>query len=168
MIGKRKDKKKKKMSLKSKAAVGGCAIIAFILATLGLDIGGLGSGMGLAIPAFAPAEQQTEHNPSDDANTPAPDTEQATDSQQADGDTAQGSDHEDIPEPLSRLISITGDSIIHNGQTLSPIELIEFILQVNQPDYIWELRDDHAIMATYNEVRMLLIENDVRFEETAG
>lgn len=149
--------KKKKKGGKTKMAAGACVAAVLLLSGLGLDIGGFGSGIGF--PTFAPDNQNTNNPNAEDVFVETPldeDSEQAT--------PPVGEGQEELP--LSLLIRVSGDSIIHNDQPLSIDELRVLLTEANQPDHIWELQDDQAIMAMYNEVRMLLIEKGVRYEET--
>jgi len=153
----KKTGKKKKGGGKTKMAAGACVAVALVLSGLGLDIGGFGSGLGL--PTFSP-ENITGSN-AEDVFVEIPTEE--------DVELTTTSDNENQEEaPLSLLIRVSGDSIIHNDQSLSIAELRELLTEVNQPEHIWELRDEHAIMATYNEVLMLLNEKGVRYEATTS
>ena len=155
-------KKKKRGGYKK--TLGACAVVAFILAALGLDIGGFGSGMGLGlglptintdnavnavVEVFAPATQVEDQNVQELQATIPQEIEDELESAQ-----------------VSLTITISGDYIIYDEQRITKEELEQLLIAINQPYHIWELQDNQAIMATYNDVRMLLIESNIRFEES--
>jgi len=149
--------RKKKKKHTGKIVGGGCIIAALIAGGMFLDFGDLGLGAGTgglpAMPVFGEAE--TVDNPNVAADPPE--------------ETAPppGTDEVAEPEPLSLVIRVSGDSIIHGEEPLASIdELRARLLEFNQPDYLWTIRDERAILATLNEVQMLFDEIDVRYEMT--
>jgi len=148
--------KKKKKKHTGKIVGGGCIIAALIAGGMFLDFGdwGLGGGTGglPVMPVFGEAETVANPNVADPPAETAP----------------PASVDEGIQEePLSLVIRVSGDSIIHGEETLDSIdELRARLIEFNQPDFVWTIRDERAILATLNEVQMLFDEIYVRYEMT--
>ena len=146
-------KKKKKRRRGLKVGICVCVLVALLLALLGFDIGGFGGQLGF--PTLRQAEGEAE--------VTQPDTEEPADvipPEEEANDTEE--------DEFSFVISVSGDVILHGEQRLSIDQLRTLLLEWNQPTYLWELRDEQAIMAVYEEVRMLFVELDLAFIETAG
>jgi len=139
-----REKKKKKKGRGVKGGICLVAIAAVLLGFLGFDIGGFGGQIGF--PTFAPDEPQTQAEVQAEAPPQEPETGE---------------------RPLSLLISVSGDTILHDDNTITIGQLRNLLQERNQPEYVWELRDEQAVLAAYEEVRMLLLEHDVTFTETA-
>jgi hypothetical protein len=152
------NKKKKKKKHTKKIVGGGCIVAALIAGGMFLDLGALGLGEGTgglpALPVFGEVETVDNPNVADD---PAEETAPPSGTDEVAAE----------PEPLSLVIRVSGDSIIHGEEPLASIdELRARLLEFNQPDYLWTIRDERAILATLNEVQMLFDEIDVRYEMT--
>jgi len=66
----------------------------------------------------------------------------------------------------SLIIEVNEDRIIYDGKEVSLDELRSLILERNKSGYIWELQNNHAVKAPYDQVKALLTECDVIFAET--
>ena len=142
--------RKKKKKHGGKIVTGAC-ILALILGGLFLDLGGLGSQLGL--PTLGPTEvTQPEPPPAPPEEAPPEDPEPIT------GEEA----------PLSLLIRVVGNSIFHGDEEITIAGLQNLLREYDEPGLVWELRDEQAILAVYEEVRVMLMEQDVTFTETSG
>ena len=151
--------KKKKKGGKGKWAVGGACVAAAALLGLGFDVGGLGSGMGF--PTFDIANES--NGSSNGSYTSTPEIPIEVQNQEEVTNTPDGTGEE---VPL--LIRISGDTIVHDGQTVSINELREIVLRRSRPDDIWEVRDERGIAIVHEEVLMMLRDNEITFTETSG
>ena len=146
-----KQKKKKKRLGKILLVLVIAAIL--VLAGLFFDLGGFGSQLGL--PTFGPTEVEEEAPPVEEEPEDTP-------PQQAEN----GAGDEALPPPL--LIRVSGESIFHGEEEINISQLRNLLREHDQPGLVWELRDEQAILAVYDEVRVLLMEYDVSFTETSG
>ena len=64
-----------------------------------------------------------------------------------------------------RVIVVLGDVIYMNEVAVSASEMILQVLEHNQPGDIWQLMGQRAILATIEEVRLLLRENNIEFTD---
>ena len=72
-------------------------------------------------------------------------------------------------EERSLVIVISGEQIMHGNREITLQELSGIVLEINTPDDTWELWDNQAIKATYDQAKAVLIDNAIRFEErTSG
>ena len=83
-----------------------------------------------------------------------------------DNGPSAGNDTGDTYTEPELLIRIAGNTIYHGEQEITIGELAQILDELNQPGFVWELRDEQAIMETYENVKALLVENDIGFTET--
>ena len=155
------DKKKKKHGGKVAAGVCVC-IIALLLVGLFLDLGGFGSQLGL--PTFGQTEITQPEALSAEEAFPAEEDDPAEDSSLGD----LWAPIDEAPEPISLLIRVSGDTIFHGDDEITVADLQALLLEHNEPGLVWELRDEQAILAVYEEVKVLLMEQGATFTETSG
>ena len=148
-------KKKKKKKRLGRVLLVAIIAAALILGGLFFDLGGFGSQLGL--PTFGPTEVEEEAPPVEEEEEP-----EDTPPEQAEN----GAGEEDLPPPL--LIRVSGDLIFHGDEEVTIHQLQTLLREHDQPGLVWELRDEQAILAVYEEVRVLLMEHDVSFTETSG
>ena len=152
---KRKIEKKKKKKHGGKVIIALC-IIAFLLVGLSFDLGGLGSQLGL--PTFGPTEVTQPDSP------PQPDTSEEPDTPE---EPTEPDTIDEQAAPLSLVIRVAGDAIFHGDDPVTIAQLQSILDEHDGPGVMWELRDEQAILAVYEEARILLMEQGATFTETA-
>ena len=153
MLKKMRERKKK---LKKKLLGGGvtAACIIALLASWGLDVGGLGSGLGLPQlnDLLNPDDSQPEQQPNDpvDEVQPDPSTQGAAETEQT-----------------NTLLTITvyGDMILQ-GENPITTDSLRTLLETSDESYVWDLNSHQAILSTYNDVLAVFLETGVSFTET--
>lgn len=64
------------------------------------------------------------------------------------------------------VVEVREDKIIYDGNEVSLDEFRGVLQELDNSKYSWELRNNHAIKAPYDQVKALFAEYDVAFEET--
>jgi len=154
-----RDVARKKKKGKGKYYVaGGCACaIALFLASLGLDFGGLGSGLG-----FFPSQNGNGYaEEAMVAVSPVPD-EVENQEDPAEIEDQQTTGQEVAPVEVETLITVSGTDILYDGRTLTVAQLQGVLENIeNRADLDWTLHNEHAILNTILEVRVLLRDLDI-------
>ena len=138
-----------------------CGCLALLLAGgLFFDFGGFGSGLGL--PTF----QQGDNGDSNGYEAPPPPTDNTplvtpSPSPETTPEPPPYSGHE---TPLLE-IRVSGSTITHGDQELTLDELRTLLEGVSHFDYTWDLFDERAIDAYYEEVRNLFAELSIAVRE---
>ena len=65
--------------------------------------------------------------------------------------------------PPLLVISVVGNTIFHGDDEITIDEMVRLFDDINQPGFTWELRDEQAIMETFETVRTLMLENGVYY-----
>ena len=162
IIEEKEKKKKKKRGGKVKVIAALC-IIALIIGALFFDLGGLGSQLGL--PTFGPTEVTQPDS------SPQPDIQEGPDIQEEPDIPEEPTEPVTVDEqevPFSLVIRVAGDAIFHGDDPVTIDQLQSILDEHDDPGVMWELRDEQAILAVYEEVRILLMEQGAAFTETAG
>jgi len=169
-------RKKKKSIFKTfkqiKLVVTGAIIagIVWIASQLGLDFSGLGinigsGGQGGGGNGGGSGYHQEYHGENYAVN--GGEYQQGSESGQGSG--SDGGEHEQAvehaEEERSLIITISGEQIMHGNREVTLQELASIVLEINTPDDVWELWDNQAIKATYDQAMAVLIDNAIRFEE---
>ena len=68
-------------------------------------------------------------------------------------------------EDVELVIRVVNNRIYHGENEITLDELVPLLEELNQPGAIWELRDEQAIMETYELVRAIMHENEILFAE---
>jgi len=156
-------KKKKKGKGKYYVAAGCCVAAAIFVMGLGLDIGGLGSGMGF--PQFNIG--QSDSNSNDDTtnnNNVTPDAPIAT----PPTETPPPASPPPVIEPVT-LITVRGSEIVYDGSVVTLTQLRMAIEAIDEAQTLdWTLHHDNAILATMDEVQALLRELNISARETGA
>ena len=71
----------------------------------------------------------------------------------------------DTPEEPELLIRVVQNTIYHGEREITIDDLVPLFEELNQPGLIWELRDEQAILETYENVKAILLENEIVFTE---
>jgi len=157
-MAQRQDKKKNKHYGKIAC---GCALLV-LAGGLFFDFGGFGSGLGL--PTF----NQGDNGDNGDSNgydAPPPyDNEPLINPTPTPEVTPDPPPYTGLETPLLE-IRVTGSTIMHGDEEITLDELRELLESVSHRDYTWELHDDRAIVASYNEVRDLFTSLSIAVRE---
>ena len=147
--------------------LGFCAVVACAAALLGW-LGGVGGGFGLPFGGGGNGGGNGDGNGANgggysvqDEVTPGDNQDATADTQDEEGDISTPP----VEEPPVLLIRVVNDRIYHGDVEITIDELVGILEALNQPDYVWELRDEQAIMETYENVRVLMLETGIMITE---
>ena len=149
-----------------------CAVVAgivWIASQLGLDLSGFGINMGSGGQGGGngggSGYHQEYHGENGAVN--GGEYQQGSESEQGSGNGGgeHGQAYEYTEEEHSLIIMISGEQIMHGNREVTLQELTSIVLEINTPDDTWELWDNQAIKATYDQAKAVLIDNAIRFEE---
>ena len=153
-----------------------CAIVAgivWVASQLGLDFSGFGinigsGGQGGGGNGGGSGYHQEYHG--EPGGVYGSEGQQGSESGYGDGGVGgQEQAYEYTAEERSLIITISGEQIMHGNREITLQELSSIVLEINTPDDTWELWDNQAIKATYDQAKAVLIDNAIRFEErTSG
>ena len=160
------EKKKKKKGHYGKV-LGFCAVVgcaAFLLSMLG---GGGGFGFGLP---WAGGNGNGNGNGSNGGGYEANGYQPSTDYETTNGENGYAYDENGNGAPVEPvlIIRVVGNDIYHGYEPITLDDLVPLLEEINQPGYVWELRDVQAIMETYDNVKVLMEENGISFTERSG
>ncbi len=142
-------------------AVGAGAIILLLLGLGGGGLG-LGSGLGGLIPGNGPEESNTAavSQPQEEEQQEAEVTEEAVSVVSAVSEETKAAEVSQI------LIEVSEEKILVNGEEMADTEALkEYLLAQYTEGTVITLKDDHAIKASYDEVRGVL--DELEYEYTA-
>ena len=156
-----KDKKKKKGSY---GKVLGFCIIVGCVAVLFNWLGGAGFGIGGDFGL--PFGLGSDGNGSNSSGYAAENDNNLT--QDVGTTSSEEPDDDDAAIEPELLIRVVYNRIYHGELEITIEEFTQLLEDINQADLVWELRDEHAIMETYENVRTLMQDNGIVFTETRG
>jgi len=161
-------KKKKKGSYGK--VLGYCVAVSCVAALLAVLGGGFGlGGGGFGLPwGSGNGSGNANGNGTNGSGYTNETTTQTNDPDETDasGDYYDNNDHEisengAFDEPVELLIRVVNDRIYHIEREVTLEELVSLFEGLNSPDATWELRDEQAIMETFENVQALMRENGV-------
>jgi len=159
------EKKKKKKGNYGKVA-GYCVVVGCAAALLAWLVGDGGFGFGEGFGGLGGGQGQNGANGGYNAYQ-----EQAYNPDVVAGEQHEPEDEHindpNIPEPELPvlIIRVVNNNIYHGDDPISTDDLVRLFEDINQPGFVWELRDEQAIMETYENVKVLMNENGIVFTE---
>ncbi|MCL2362618.1 MAG: hypothetical protein FWC73_12505 [Defluviitaleaceae bacterium] len=155
-----KEKKKKKGSYGK--VLGYCVAVGCVAALLAIFGGGLGfGGGGFGLPFGGGSGGSNGGNGTGYTN----DSIIQNDDPEESDDTNNHEISEDgaFEESAILTIRVVNNRIYHGEDEITIDELVQLFDDLNYPDATWELRDEQAIMETFENVQALMRENGISY-----
>jgi len=164
------EKKKKKKKGAYGKVLGFCVLVGCIataLAWLGSGSLGFGGNGNFGLP-FLGQQDSNDNGDNNGGEYYAPpednDTNNTDDTNGNDDDNGTNDNGDTVvDEPVELVIRVVGNAIYHGENEITAEELVRLFNDVNQPGFTWELRDEQAIMETFENVRVLMRENGIYY-----